>query len=226
MAGGTFVNPCGGRRWRQARDGRIEVEGEGFPRYAPSSPEYENMARTWSNWAPQFRSASRATGVPAHVLLAFATVETGPWSTDPVEQATIGSHAGAIGVMQIMPIAARGYGRTAEQMTDPATNILTGAEIIADRLAEGFELPSVAAKYNAGPGRHCNVGRNEWNLFADHNYPRQVIQYVNAAIEDGVTSGVRWSAVAGAVAVVGAAAFAGDLILNGGHNVRRVLRAF
>lgn len=71
---------------------------------------------------------------------------------------------------------------TVAQLQDPDTNLDTSAKIL-NQLATrfGHELPAVAASYNAGSVR-CDPGRNEWNLAADANYPRQALQYNNSAI--------------------------------------------
>jgi len=115
-------------------------------------------------------------------VLAIMTVETGLWCGTQ-KQTSIRSSATAAGLMQIMPVAAQQYRRDYARMSDPAENVDTGAEILADhRRRFGSEgLPRIAAAYNAGPGGGC-APRNEWNLKADANYPRQAIQYNNAAL--------------------------------------------
>lgn len=182
---GTFTNPCGGQQWRTAGDWTIEVAGEGYPLIRPDSgPSWTQMVTTWQNWESLFRAAAKRHGVPPSWLLSFATMETGLWSDDPTEQATIRSPAGAIGIMQIMPGTAEMYDRSPTAMTSPAENIDVGAALMRDLAErESWELPVIAARYNSG--RRCDEsGRfgNEWRLYAASNYPRKVMAWNNSAI--------------------------------------------
>jgi soluble lytic murein transglycosylase-like protein len=78
------------------------------------------------------------------------------------------SPAGAVGLMQVRPGTAGDFARkrgepfTAQQLTNPATNIEYGQsylEALRDNAATGGLLPKVIAAYNAGP-----VPVAEWNL--------------------------------------------------------------
>jgi len=182
------ANPCGGRDWLTLPSGLIEVGGD-TPEYSPGSLQYEQMLQTWANFGRLLEREASRIGVPVSWLLSVATMETGRWSDDKREQATIMSPVGAIGVMQIMPRTAVGFHRDPEQMTDPNENIAVGAELIAslsNRL--GPELPAISAAYNSG--RVCDTSPctkcNEWNLYADANYPGKVIRWNNAAILYGL----------------------------------------
>lgn len=183
-------NPCGGTRWETHDDFMIEVEGEGFPMFGPDSGSYwQYMQQTWDSWGPEIRAAARKHGIPASWVLAFATMETGFVSGDPERQRTIRSPVGAIGIMQVMPFVATEYGYSLADMENPAKNIDLGAQIIrehADRSDTDWQLPIIAAKYNAGPARKCDTtGKwgNEWRLYAAHDYPGKTIRWNNAAIE-------------------------------------------
>jgi len=174
-----WVNRCGGKRWRTLPNGLIEVEGEGTPAYQPGSAQFANLTRMWNNWGALFRSAAARYGIPVSWVLGIATTETGAWSNDPARQATIISYADAVGIMQVIP---RFQSMTAAQLQDPSTNVATGARILSQHAKTfGAELPYMAAAYNAG-SVYCDVGRNEWNFRADANYPRQALQYNNAAL--------------------------------------------
>jgi soluble lytic murein transglycosylase-like protein len=115
-------------------------------------------------------------------LVAIATTETGAWSNDPTKQAGIVSYAGAVGIMQIMP---QFQPETATELGVPRINVAVGARILAklSQVMSG-ELPAIASGYNAGSGSrgpHCSAV-NEWNMASDANYPRQALQYNNAAL--------------------------------------------
>ena len=99
----AFVNPCGGKRWRELPSGLIEVEGEGTPAFPETSAEFRLMAQTWKNFGGELAAAGGRHGVPVPWMLAVATMETGYLSADPKKQANAVSPAGAIGVMQVMP---------------------------------------------------------------------------------------------------------------------------
>jgi len=184
----AFQNPCGGKAWELLPSGEIAIEGEGTPVLSPTSAGAMLMLQNWTNWAPQLRAAASKYGVPVTWLLAIATMETGPWSKDPVKQAGMVSPAGAVGIMQIMPSTASGLGVPPNQLTDPAVNIDTGAKLVkklAEKNASG--LPAVSAAYNSGKVCGCaHSGCNEWNLYADANYPRRVIEWNNTAIAAGL----------------------------------------
>jgi len=174
-----YINRCGGRRWRSLPGGLVEVEGEGTPAYTPGSAQFLNLARTWANWSSLFRSAAQQYRIPVSWVVGIATTETGAWSNDPSRQANIVSYAAAVGIMQVIP---QYQGMTTAQLQDPATNVRTGAKILSQHAARfGPELPYIAAAYNAG-SVYCDPGRNEWNLRADANYPRQALMYNNSAL--------------------------------------------
>lgn len=210
------VNKCGGKRWRTHRNWTIEVEGEGFPLVTPDDPRWPYMLRTWDHWGPLFKQAAKRYGLPVSWLLALASIETGFLSKNPETQRKAVSPAGAAGIMQLMPFVATMYGHRPEERSDPAINIDVGAHLISDlaRGRTGPELPHIGSAYNAGAGSgsggvRCSPGRNEWNFAADHNYPRQAIEFNNAAIHFlDVNERPIWGWAVGGVAFALAAAVA------------------
>jgi len=141
--------------------------------------------QTWANWQPEFEAAAAATGVPAVWLLGLATVESGLWAKNPEQQRTIGSSAGARGIMQIMPMNAPSLGIKADDLFIPSVNIMSGARLFRD-MAKGKAGDYVGAtgKYNSGS--LCCPGRNAYNLCTDSvdgiPYPELAARYVNSAI--------------------------------------------
>ena len=102
--------------------------------------------------------ASHRFGIPQHWLRAVMEVES---AGNPHAV----SHAGAMGLMQIMPgtwaelRAAYGFG---DNPFDPRDNILAGTAYLR-QMYDRFESPGFLAAYNAGPARyqeHLDTGRD------------------------------------------------------------------
>lgn len=90
-----------------------------------------------------FVSAGRKYGVPADLLAAVAKQES---DFTP----TAVSHAGARGLMQLMPGTARGLGVT--NAFDPAQAVDGAARLLRDHLRTFGSTELALAAYNAGPG--------------------------------------------------------------------------
>lgn len=220
-----WVNPCGGLPWRTLADGRIEVQGQGVPNWAPASSQRKYLVQTWTNWKPAFEAAAKKFGLQASWLVAIATMETGLWSGKPAQQATIASEDGygSIGVMQPLVMVATMYGYQPAERADPAKNIDMGAHLLYDdwrtKNGQAGGFPVVAAMFNGGAGSGgCNPGNDVFNLkgYRGPGWPTAVyasnaIRYQNTARELGIgasaASGSLTYALAGAALVaVGALA--------------------
>jgi soluble lytic murein transglycosylase-like protein len=150
------------------------------------------LAQTWANWRSEMEKASALTEVPVEWILGVATVESGLWSGTREKQASIGSTAGAIGVMQIMAFNAPAYGVKPEDLYDPETNIVVGAKILRDIAAKSGDWVTATAPYNSGCGwgsakKPCCVpGQNALSLRTASvegiSYPELTIRYVNTAL--------------------------------------------
>lgn len=108
---------------------------------------------------PWIREASNRYGVDAALLLALIAVESG-------FDASAVSPAGAIGLLQIMPVSGERYARPEERhrpveqrLRDPRTNILTGARMLKDLLARFGRVELALAAWNAGEGAVRRAGR-------------------------------------------------------------------
>lgn len=101
-----------------------------------------------SPYAALFAQAASRTGVPAKVLAAVASAESG---FDP----TAVSPAGARGLMQLMPGTARELG---VDPMDPASAIDGASRLLARHLKEFGSFPLALAAYNAGPGAVTRAG--------------------------------------------------------------------
>lgn len=90
-----------------------------------------------------FDEASRTYGVSKSLLLAVAKQES---NYDPNSV----SHAGAQGIMQLMPGTAKTLG--VKNAFDPYENIMGGAKLLRDNIRAFGSIPLALAAYNAGPG--------------------------------------------------------------------------
>ena len=90
-----------------------------------------------------FDEASRTYGVSKSLLLAVAKQES---NFDPNSV----SHAGAQGIMQLMPGTAKTLG--VKNAFDPYENIMGGAKLLRDNIRAFGSVPLALAAYNAGPG--------------------------------------------------------------------------
>ena len=100
----------------------------------------------------------RATGIDPRLLAAVMLVEN-PWL-----DLQIRSSAGAVGLMQVMPFHAGGWGCPGSDLTDLEVNICHGARILADALKRtGGDLSAALLRYNG-----CVLGTNTPDC---HQYP-------------------------------------------------------
>lgn len=99
-------------------------------------------------WAGEVERAAVKAGVDPALLASLVWAESG-------FQPAAKSHAGAIGLAQLMPATAAGLGVDPH---DPAQNLDGGARFLRAMLDQ-FGTPALAlAAYNAGPGRVARAG--------------------------------------------------------------------
>ena len=141
-----------------------------------NDPEYKaalNPYDTVTNvpYADLFNKAGRMYGISPRMLAAIAKTESNfrPHLT---------SHAGAVGVMQLMPVTAREVGVPVDKRTDPAMNIDGASHYIAKYFAKQPNVSVGLAAYNAGPGAVQRAGGVP-NYTETKNYVRKVREYMN-----------------------------------------------
>lgn len=99
-------------------------------------------------FAGAIEQAARANGVDPALLGALVWAESG-------FQPQARSHAGAIGLAQLMPGTAAGLGVDPH---DPAQNLEGGARFLRAQLDRFGSVDLALAAYNAGPGRVAQAG--------------------------------------------------------------------
>lgn len=101
-----------------------------------------------SRYQTLFDSATAKYGLPASLLSAVASIESG-------YNANARSNAGAVGLMQLMPSTAAGLGVDA---TNPAQAVDGAARILSSNLKKFGTIPLALAAYNAGAGAVTKYG--------------------------------------------------------------------
>jgi len=118
--------------------------------------------------------ASRRHGVPADLILAVIHVES---SFRP----KAGSHAGARGLMQLMPRTAASLARRLKledfDVTDPRFNVEAGTLYLKILLRRFSSVGLALAAYNAGPARIARIKRRGAAL------PRYSERYIAAVLQ-------------------------------------------
>ena len=126
---------------------------------------------------PHVRAAADVNQLDMALLQAVIATESG-------FNATAVSPKGAVGLMQVMPATGKRYGLTSDhsgtvaaKLTDPKTNIHTGARYLRDliNLFPG-QLELAVAAYNAGEGAVQKAGNRIPNYKETQNYVRSVMQ--------------------------------------------------
>lgn len=149
-----------------------------MPRVAPPAPSTRPAPRLRSDQAQRVRTvapalarAARDFGIDPWLLHAVAHVESR-------HNPSAHSHAGARGLMQVMPATAKRFGvqQPHQELLDFETNVRVSAEylkVLQGRF--GNNLPLVLAAYNAGEGAVEKYGRKIPPYKETQHYVRAVI---------------------------------------------------
>ena len=174
---------------------RKRYEGTGFAASAVAIVPACRVIGGISEWDALFRKVGDSEGVDWRLLAAIAYHESR-------FRAAARSRAGAVGMMQIMPVTAQHLGVSRTQLADPETNIRTAARLLEEievqlELSDGIDarekLFIVLAAYNSGVGTVRNARRlaeaagndtDLWEtvarylaLMGDRNYRNDSIRY-------------------------------------------------
>lgn len=120
---------------------RLESSNAKPPASRATAPALDPSCPVPRPFRAAFAEAAARTGVPLSLLVATAYQES---HMDPGAE----SHAGARGLLQLMPATAR---ELRLEEADPATNILAGARYLSLMLDRFGSVDLALAAYNAGP---------------------------------------------------------------------------
>jgi soluble lytic murein transglycosylase-like protein len=135
-------------------------------RAAPAPDWARNLPAAGLPWVDEIHAAAERAGVDPRLLAALVRAESG-------FRPDARSHAGAIGLAQLMPATARGLGVDPH---DPGQNLAGGARFLREML-DRFGTPELAlAAYNAGPARVAQAGGIP-QIRETHAYVPRVMSY-------------------------------------------------
>jgi len=129
---------------------------------------FRDMEKNRKRFAPTIARVAREAELPEALIHAVIVAES---AYDPEAV----SHAGAVGLMQLMPDTARRYG--VRDRRDPAANVDGGTRYLKD-LLEMFDnsLPLALAGYNAGENAVEQYGRQIPPYRETQDYVRKVLK--------------------------------------------------
>jgi len=162
----------------------VDKHGRVFLTDRPDRPGYKLLVRTWKRWSEagfthsaKYRAAHTALiakaattyRLPNALLHAVITAESS-------HNANAISHAGAVGLMQLMPDTARRYG--VSNRTDPRANIHGGSRYLRDLLGMfNNNLVLALAAYNAGENAVIRHGKKIPPYAETQTYVKRVLEY-------------------------------------------------
>lgn len=127
-------------------------------------------ASGWSRYRPLIEQAAERYAVDAALIRAVIKVESN-FNPDAV------SHAGALGLMQVLPRTAGDYGvDEPQQLFDPAINIAVGSRHLKRLLLKYRNISRALSAYHAGEGNETQFRRR--GVFVEtRKYTVRVIKY-------------------------------------------------
>lgn len=144
--------------------------------YARSKKAYtRRLFKRYESWEPKIKDYFRSCGIPEE-LAELCLIESG---------CTYGakSHAGAVGMWQIMPETGRSYGMRIDQKVDdrldPVVSTQTAARILRNNYRRLGEWTIATAAYNCGAGRFRQG--QQWNDVKGR-LPKETQQYIPGLI--------------------------------------------
>jgi soluble lytic murein transglycosylase-like protein len=152
---------------------------------APLPTRAQNTSESIARWQPLMAEAAARFSIPESWIARVMHAESAGLTT--LNGRPIRSHAGAMGLMQLMPTtwaAMRERLGLGANPDDPRDNIMAGAAYLR-LMYDRFGYPGMFAAYNAGPGRYAAY------LAGQSTLPRVTLAYLA-----GVTGGGEIATVA------------------------------
>lgn len=150
---------------RVSLDGAL-VPPADLPLDGPPPPWIDLLPSAGERWATAIDATATKYGVSGSLFTALVWSESG-------FHATAVSHAGAIGLAQLMPGTAAGLG---VDPWDPFQNLAGGARYLQAQIARFGRADLGLAAYNAGPGRVLDAGNNIPNIVETQLYVVRVLE--------------------------------------------------
>jgi len=200
----AWFNPCG-VPYRLWEDGRIEVEGQGFPSWDIASARAQKMAtNVWGRWGAAIQNAAEINGIPPSWLVGIMQIESGG-------NPTVCSDAGACGLMQFIPMTCRMYGHEPQFYNEhPEQQIIDAGNLIVKMTKNfgGSVLAAVKAYNGCGkPAETCACndtgmadGPGILGMYGQHDYVANFVRAANTFVALGL-SAPRQAGASGAMQV-------------------------
>lgn len=172
MAGISALKESGGEMPEGVTSERAPSEGIATGRQAP------RVERTGHKFEGAVLEEAKRQGVDPNLALHVLYKETGNLKNPESAR----SHAGALGVMQIMPATAKDLGI---DPLDPQQNIRGGVSYLKQMMDKYQDPVLAAAAYNAGPGRVDKALKSGYGIAS---LPRETQNYVPRMAEGGMVA--------------------------------------
>jgi len=132
--------------WAQPESAEPDAPEKDAPNEVAPEPTAAPDVRHWDDpvlyWLPEITAASNSTGTPRSLIAGIMRLESGG---EPGALSVVAAQ----GLMQVMPFELETQGIPQEMWQDPATNIMAGAVLLAQRSGAGWET-SVAYYFGIG----------------------------------------------------------------------------
>ncbi|MCR4265848.1 lytic transglycosylase domain-containing protein [Nitratireductor sp. ZSWI3] len=147
-----------------------------------AEPAAVSLDQRLARWQDHVSEASRRFAIPESWIYAVMDAESNGRTMLDGRPTT--SHAGAMGLMQVMPETWRDMRREHDlgaDPHDPRDNILAGTGYLR-AMYDRFGFPGLFAAYNAGPGRY------EEHLRDGRPLPKETVFYLKGLKEAGLSA--------------------------------------